>query len=58
MSAIGPEYAVVTFPDEIELCGVCGNRIYRMAPDGAPYCFRCGHGADRPTVAYVRASAP
>ena len=55
MSTIGPEYAVVTFPDEIELCGVCGNRLYRLGPDLRPYCYHCGHGEERPTVVYVRA---
>ena len=52
---IGPEYARTMFPNTIELCGVCGDRIYRAAD--APYCYHCGHGAERPTVDYIRTSS-
>lgn len=52
----GPEYAVVTWPDEVELCGVCGQRIERLPPEGRdPCCFRCGRAEEAPSVRYVRA---
>jgi ribosomal protein S27AE len=46
------------FPQQIELCGVCGRRVHRMPPDHSRlYCEKCGHASDRAPVAYVRQTA-
>jgi ribosomal protein S27AE len=43
------------FPEQIELCGVCGRRVHRMPPDRSRlYCEKCGHGQDKATVVYTR----
>jgi ribosomal protein S27AE len=43
------------FPDQIELCGVCGRRVHRMPPDQTRlYCEKCGHAEQRATVVYMR----
>jgi len=48
---LGPE----KFPQMIELCGMCGRRLHRMPPDQSrPYCEKCGHGDEQPSVTYVR----
>jgi hypothetical protein len=38
MSIKPPEYHVVSFPEWIELCGLCGNRVWRLPPNGKVYC--------------------
>ena len=44
------------FPEQIELCGVCGRRVHRMPPDQTRlYCEKCGHAEEKATVAYTRA---
>ena len=46
------------FPDQIELCGICGRRVHRMPPDQTRlYCEKCGHGEDKATVVYSRLGA-
>jgi hypothetical protein len=43
------------FPDQIELCGMCGRRVHRMPPDETRlYCEKCGQAHGRPTVVYRR----
>ena len=45
------------FPEQIELCGVCGRRVHRMPPDQTRlYCEKCGHAQEGVTVVYVRRS--
>jgi hypothetical protein len=46
------------FPQQIELCGVCGRRVHRMPPDHIRlYCEKCGHAEEKAAVAYTRLSA-
>ncbi len=46
---------VEKFPEQIELCGVCGRRLHRMPPDASRlYCEKCGRGDEKLPVAYVR----
>jgi homoserine O-acetyltransferase len=48
---LGPD----KFPQQIELCGICGRRIHRMPPDQSRlYCEKCGHANDKAPVAYIR----
>jgi hypothetical protein len=42
------------FPERIELCGRCARRLFRIGPDARPYCEKCGHGDEQPTVTYAR----
>jgi hypothetical protein len=43
------------FPEEIELCGVCGRRVHRLPPDETRlYCEKCGQAQEHPTVVYRR----
>jgi hypothetical protein len=43
------------FPEQIELCGMCGRRVHRMPPDETRlYCEKCGQAEGRPTVVYRR----
>ena len=43
------------FPQQIELCGVCGRRVHRIPPDQSRlYCEKCGHASERAPVAYIR----
>jgi hypothetical protein len=37
-------------PDEIELCGHCGRRVFRVGPAAAIYCEKCGHGHEAAPV--------
>jgi hypothetical protein len=41
-------------PDEIELCGHCGRRVFRVGPAAALYCEKCGHGHEAAPVRYQR----
>ena len=42
------------FPEQIELCGVCGRRVHRMPPDQTRlYCEKCGRAQKRP-ASYTR----
>jgi len=50
---LGPD----KFPEQIELCGVCGRRVHRMPPDQTRlYCEKCGHAQEKATVVYTRGS--
>jgi ribosomal protein S27AE len=43
------------FPEQIELCGMCGRRVHRMPPDETRlYCEKCGQAQGQPTVVYRR----
>jgi ribosomal protein S27AE len=43
------------FPEQIELCGVCGRRVHRLPPDETRlYCEKCGQAQTQPTVIYRR----
>ena len=43
------------FPEQSELCGVCGRRVHRLPPDDTRlYCEKCGQAQTHPTVAYRR----
>jgi hypothetical protein len=43
------------FPEQIELCGVCGRRVHRLPPDETRlYCEKCGQAKKQPTVVYRR----
>ncbi len=44
------------FPEQIELCGVCGRRVHRMPPDQTRlYCEKCGRAQEKAAVVYTRA---
>jgi ribosomal protein S27AE len=46
---------VEKFPEQIELCGVCGRRVHRMPPDASRlYCEKCGRADEKLPVAYIR----
>ena len=46
---------VEKFPEQIELCGVCGRRVHRMPPDATRrYCENCGHADEQLPAAYIR----
>ena len=46
------------FPEQIELCGVCGRRVHRMPPEATRlYCEKCGHAHEKLPVAYIRKSS-
>jgi hypothetical protein len=48
---LGPQ----KFPEQIELCGVCGRRVHRLPPDETRlYCEKCGQAQKQPTVIYRR----
>ena len=43
------------FPEQIELCGMCGRRVHRLSPDETRlFCEKCGQAQGRPTVVYRR----
>lgn len=43
------------FPEQIELCGVCGRRVHRLPPDETRlHCEKCGQAQKHPTVVYRR----
>ena len=46
------------FPDQIELCGMCGRRVHRMPPDQSRLsCEKCGHAEQKSTVVYTRGAS-
>ena len=57
MSDLHHNLGAQKFPEQIELCGVCGRGVHRLPPDESRlYCEKCGQAQERSTIVYRRAT--